>query len=94
MRLVQPYYPLYAAQSGFGGATQIRRPAPLRSLCCNPWDFRYQAAVIPLLAYRRYSWYIQNMTGEEKYAYWLELAQYDLESAEAMYSSGSKLYYK
>jgi HEPN domain-containing protein len=51
-----------------------------------------QAAVIPLLACRRYSWYIQNMTREEKYAYWLELAQYDLESAEAMYSSGRWFY--
>jgi hypothetical protein len=28
------------------------------------------------------------MTVEEKYAYWIELAQYDLDSAEAMYSSG------
>ncbi|MDR1256621.1 MAG: HEPN domain-containing protein [Spirochaetaceae bacterium] len=29
---------------------------------------------------------------EEKYAYWLELAQYDLDSAEAMYSSGRWFY--
>jgi HEPN domain-containing protein len=32
------------------------------------------------------------MTGEEKYAYWLELAQYDLDSADAMYSSGRWFY--
>ncbi|MDR1654721.1 MAG: HEPN domain-containing protein [Treponema sp.] len=32
------------------------------------------------------------MTGEEKYAYWLELAQYDLGSADAMYNSGRWFY--
>ena len=32
------------------------------------------------------------MTTEEKYAYWLELAQYDLESADAMFVSGRWFY--
>jgi HEPN domain-containing protein len=32
------------------------------------------------------------MTTEEKYAYWLQLAQYDLETASAMYSSGRWFY--
>jgi HEPN domain-containing protein len=50
------------------------------------------AAFALSLAYRRHSWYIQNMTGEEKYTYWRELAQYDLESAEAMYNSGRWFY--
>jgi HEPN domain-containing protein len=32
------------------------------------------------------------MTDEEKYAYWLELAQYDLDSANAMCSTGRWFY--
>jgi len=32
------------------------------------------------------------MTAEEKYAYWLELAQYDLESADAMFATGRWFY--
>jgi HEPN domain-containing protein len=32
------------------------------------------------------------MTTEEKYVYWLKLAQYDLDSADAMYSSGKWFY--
>ena len=32
------------------------------------------------------------MTADEKFAYWLELAQYDLESAEAMFTSGRWFY--
>jgi HEPN domain-containing protein len=32
------------------------------------------------------------MTPEEKYAYWYELAQYDLESAEAMFTAGRWFY--
>ena len=32
------------------------------------------------------------MTAEEKYLYWLELAQYDLESADAMFSTGRWFY--
>ena len=32
------------------------------------------------------------MTEEEKYAYWLELAQYDLESADAMFTTGRWFY--
>ena len=32
------------------------------------------------------------MTKEEKYAYWLELAQYDLDTAAAMFSSGRWFY--
>ena len=32
------------------------------------------------------------MRVEEKYAYWLELAQYDLESADAMFTSGRWFY--
>ena len=32
------------------------------------------------------------MTAEEKYTYWLELAQYDLETAEAMFASGRWFY--
>ena len=32
------------------------------------------------------------MTAEEKYAYWLELAQYDLESAGAMFVTGRWFY--
>jgi len=32
------------------------------------------------------------MTAEEKYAYWLELAQYDLESADAMFNAGRWFY--
>jgi HEPN domain-containing protein len=32
------------------------------------------------------------MTSEEKYTYWLELANYDLESAGAMFSTGRWLY--
>jgi len=34
-------------------------------------------------------WY---MTSEEKYEYWLDLANYDLKSANAMYSKGRWLY--
>jgi HEPN domain-containing protein len=32
------------------------------------------------------------MTNEEKYAYWLQLAQYDLDSADAMYEGGRWFY--
>ena len=32
------------------------------------------------------------MTAEEKYAYWLELANYDLESASAMFTAGRWFY--
>jgi len=32
------------------------------------------------------------MTKEEKYDYWLELAQYDLDTAAAMFSSGRWFY--
>jgi HEPN domain-containing protein len=32
------------------------------------------------------------MTAEEKYAYWHELAQYDLESADAMFTTGRWFY--
>ncbi|GHV42756.1 hypothetical protein AGMMS49546_22480 [Spirochaetia bacterium] len=32
------------------------------------------------------------MTNEEKFEYWLDIAQYDLESADAMYSTGRWLY--
>jgi len=32
------------------------------------------------------------MTAEEKYEYWLDIAQYDLETANAMYGSGRWLY--
>jgi HEPN domain-containing protein len=32
------------------------------------------------------------MTNEDKYAYWLKLAQYDLDSAGAMYTSGRWFY--
>ncbi|MDR0499908.1 MAG: HEPN domain-containing protein [Coriobacteriales bacterium] len=32
------------------------------------------------------------MNAEEKYKYWLDIAQYDLETADAMYSSGRWLY--
>jgi HEPN domain-containing protein len=32
------------------------------------------------------------MTNEEKYEYWLDTAQYDLETADAMYKSGRWLY--
>jgi HEPN domain-containing protein len=32
------------------------------------------------------------MTGEEKFGFWLEHAQYDLESADAMYKSGRWVY--
>ena len=32
------------------------------------------------------------MTAEEKYTYWLELAQYDLDSANAMFSTGRWFY--
>jgi hypothetical protein len=32
------------------------------------------------------------MTLEEKYAYWLEAAQYDLDSADAMYNGGRWFY--
>ncbi|MCL1865703.1 MAG: HEPN domain-containing protein [Spirochaetes bacterium] len=32
------------------------------------------------------------MTKEEKYAYWIELAQYDLDSAAAMFSTGRWFY--
>ena len=32
------------------------------------------------------------MTAEEKYSYWLELAQYDLKSAEAMFETGRWFY--
>ena len=32
------------------------------------------------------------MTTEEKYAYWLEFAQYDLDSANAMFTSGRWFY--
>jgi HEPN domain-containing protein len=32
------------------------------------------------------------MTNEEKYAYWLRLAQYDLDSADAMYAGGRWFY--
>jgi HEPN domain-containing protein len=32
------------------------------------------------------------MTAEEKYAYWFELAQYDLESADAMFATGRWFY--
>jgi HEPN domain-containing protein len=32
------------------------------------------------------------MTLEEKYEYWLDIAQYDLDSAEAMYTTGRWLY--
>jgi HEPN domain-containing protein len=32
------------------------------------------------------------MTPEEKYKYWLDIAQYDLDSAEAMYTTGRWLY--
>ena len=35
---------------------------------------------------------IINMTSEEKYAYWLELATYDLESANAMFITGRWFY--
>jgi hypothetical protein len=29
-----------------------------------------------------------TMTQEEKYAYWLDVAEYDLKTAEAMFASG------
>jgi HEPN domain-containing protein len=32
------------------------------------------------------------MNAQEKYEYWLEIAQYDLETADAMFSSGRWLY--
>jgi HEPN domain-containing protein len=32
------------------------------------------------------------MTNEEKYAYWLQLAQYDLDSADTMYAGGKWFY--
>jgi HEPN domain-containing protein len=32
------------------------------------------------------------MTNEEKYAYWLQLAQYDLDSADTMYEGGRWFY--
>jgi HEPN domain-containing protein len=32
------------------------------------------------------------MTNEDKFDYWLDIAQYDLESADAMYSTGRWLY--
>jgi HEPN domain-containing protein len=32
------------------------------------------------------------MTNEEKYEYWLDIAQYDLETADAMFQSGRWLY--
>ena len=32
------------------------------------------------------------MTNEEKYAYWLQLAQYDLDSAQTMYAGGRWFY--
>jgi HEPN domain-containing protein len=32
------------------------------------------------------------MTKEEKYAYWLQLAQYDLDTAQTMYAGGSWFY--
>lgn len=32
------------------------------------------------------------MTNEEKYNYWIEIAQYDLDSAQAMFSSGRWFY--
>ena len=32
------------------------------------------------------------MTADEKYEYWLDIAQYDLKSASAMYSKGRWLY--
>jgi HEPN domain-containing protein len=32
------------------------------------------------------------MTDQEKYAYWLDIAEYDLKTAEAMFSSGRWLY--
>ena len=32
------------------------------------------------------------MTSEEKYAYWLDLAQYDLDTAQAMYTGGRWFY--
>ena len=32
------------------------------------------------------------MTKEEKYAYWLQLAQYDLDTAQAMYAGGRWFY--
>jgi HEPN domain-containing protein len=32
------------------------------------------------------------MTNEEKFEYWLDIAQYDLESADAMFSTGRWLY--
>ena len=32
------------------------------------------------------------MTSEEKYAYWLDLAQYGLESADAMFATGRWYY--
>jgi HEPN domain-containing protein len=34
----------------------------------------------------------KKMTNEEKFEYWLDIAQYDLESANAMYSTGRWLY--
>lgn len=32
------------------------------------------------------------MNSEEKYEYWLDIAKYDLETAEAMFDSGRYLY--
>jgi HEPN domain-containing protein len=36
--------------------------------------------------------YIKNMDAQEKYEYWLDIAQYDLETANAMLAGGRWLY--
>ena len=53
------------------------------------WGQGYCKYTIPVLYSGTSGGY---MTTEEKYTYWLELAQYDLESASAMFTTGRWFY--
>jgi HEPN domain-containing protein len=81
---------------------EYAQPAKRKTLCAFVRDrlgggsiwkrLAYQVEFTKAVTFSQMVWYTRTMTNEEKYEYWLDIAEYDLKTAETMLSGGRWLY--